>query len=308
MPLPCPGPAAISFLDIQNEFEGSNPIELNEYYRNGGLVPSNNTSVPTSGTISLDNFFCAVNEIVVYITATTTNVNVQSLFGGYWTQNVPKRLIINPGVVVGGTNTISYALNIPSGFGGTVKIDNNGSIRGFGGYGGGTYYGNGGTNGGPAIFAGASGISIDNQGTIYGGGGGGGAGGYGGGGIYLSGFTIPRQVNYTTGGQGGTGGNGLGYLDTITTAPPYGATSLIYHGPKDGGINAGRGAVGGDGGARGSGGNPGLTGSNGIDESGSDPGWVTGKTGYNGGLAGYYIVNNANVTWTTLGTVAGRVG
>ena len=59
MPLPCPGPAQISLVDIQNEFGGSNPIGLNEYYRNGGLVPSNNTSVPTSGAISLGDFFCA---------------------------------------------------------------------------------------------------------------------------------------------------------------------------------------------------------------------------------------------------------
>jgi hypothetical protein len=59
MPLPCPGPAQISLVDIQNEFGGSNPIGLNEYYRNGGLVPSNNTNVPTSGSISLGDFFCA---------------------------------------------------------------------------------------------------------------------------------------------------------------------------------------------------------------------------------------------------------
>lgn len=56
MALPASG--AISLLDIQNEFGGANPIALSEYYRGGTYVPntSNNTSIPTSGTISLNDF------------------------------------------------------------------------------------------------------------------------------------------------------------------------------------------------------------------------------------------------------------
>lgn len=57
MPLPASGP--ISLLDLQNEFGGSNPIGLNEYYRNGGLVGASNTNVPTSGAISLSQFYGA---------------------------------------------------------------------------------------------------------------------------------------------------------------------------------------------------------------------------------------------------------
>lgn len=42
----------ISLLDIQNEFGGSNPIQLNEYY---GVA----SGIPTSGQISLSNFYGA---------------------------------------------------------------------------------------------------------------------------------------------------------------------------------------------------------------------------------------------------------
>lgn len=54
MVLPCSG--TISLLDIQNEYGGSNPIGLNEYYRNGAYV-TNNNNVPTSGTIRFSDFF-----------------------------------------------------------------------------------------------------------------------------------------------------------------------------------------------------------------------------------------------------------
>ena len=48
MALPSSGP--ISLLDIQNEFGGTNPIGINEYYGAAG-------GVPTSGTISFDDFY-----------------------------------------------------------------------------------------------------------------------------------------------------------------------------------------------------------------------------------------------------------
>lgn len=133
MPLPCPS-GQISLADIQNEFGGSNPTSINEYYANGGLVPAGTGTVPTSGQISFSDFFCALNEIVIYITQNSENVNVQSLFGSYWTQSIRKRLVINPGVVVGSRYTSSPALNIPSGAVSTLTVDNYGSIQGAGGY------------------------------------------------------------------------------------------------------------------------------------------------------------------------------
>lgn len=50
---------SISLNDIQTEFGGSNPININEYYRGGAYVPDTaaNSGIPTSGTISLNDFY-----------------------------------------------------------------------------------------------------------------------------------------------------------------------------------------------------------------------------------------------------------
>lgn len=48
---------AITLLQIQNEFGGTNPIALSEYYRGGTYVPNSVTSLPTQGSISLSNFY-----------------------------------------------------------------------------------------------------------------------------------------------------------------------------------------------------------------------------------------------------------
>ena len=54
-----PSSGALSLNSIQGEFGGSNPIGLNEYYRGGSLVPnhSNTASIPTSGTIDVQDFY-----------------------------------------------------------------------------------------------------------------------------------------------------------------------------------------------------------------------------------------------------------
>ena len=59
MALPASG--TITLDDLQTEFGGSNPISLSEYYRGGSLVPdtATNSGVPTSGAISLDDFYGA---------------------------------------------------------------------------------------------------------------------------------------------------------------------------------------------------------------------------------------------------------
>ena len=167
------GSSPIEILKIQWEFGGTSPIQMNEYYRNGAYVTSNNTNVPTSGTISFANFYGAEIEIVVYITANSTNVSAYNLFGSYYNQNVLKRLVINPGVTVGASDRQHYALDCENSMGGRMIIENYGSILGAGGY------ANGGS-GGPAIAISSNNISINNQGFIYAGGGGGGQGGWGG--------------------------------------------------------------------------------------------------------------------------------
>lgn len=53
---------AISLSDLQTEFGGSNPISMSEYYRGGSYVPNlsaSNASIPTSGSISLGDFYGA---------------------------------------------------------------------------------------------------------------------------------------------------------------------------------------------------------------------------------------------------------
>lgn len=59
MTLPTSGPLSLS--DIQTEFGGTNPISLSEYYAGGANVPSGtsgtNGPVPTSGTISISDFY-----------------------------------------------------------------------------------------------------------------------------------------------------------------------------------------------------------------------------------------------------------
>jgi hypothetical protein len=59
-----PSSGTISLNDLQTEFGGSNPIAISEYYRGGGLVPdvAVNANVPTSGQISLSNFYGASNS------------------------------------------------------------------------------------------------------------------------------------------------------------------------------------------------------------------------------------------------------
>ena len=126
--MPCPGSGKITIQDIVNEFGGSAPHALTEYYRNGSNVPGNNTSVPESGQISLTEFYSAVNEIIHTHSSDATHQNYATVFGTNWASTVPKRIVINSGVTIGGTS--DHAMTLPTGMGGTLVIDNNGSIEG----------------------------------------------------------------------------------------------------------------------------------------------------------------------------------
>ena len=206
------GSGAISMTDIVDEFGGSVPHSLSEYYRNGGAVPGNNTNVPTSGTISLSNFYNAVNEIQLTISSTTTNYQLSSAFGSNWSTAVPKRLTINNGVTVG-SSTTTAAMTIEGSMGGTLVVQNSGSIIGKGGAGSSS------GSGGPGYTAvkcdqnGNITFQNNSNGAIYGGGGGGGRGGNGGTG--------------GTGGQGGTGGNGSYATGSIVFATHFRGDSFL---------------------------------------------------------------------------------
>ena len=72
------GSAPISITDLVTEFGGSAPHSLTEYYRGGSLVPdtATNASVPTSGAISLTDFFGSSS-----VTAWSTTMTVGGITG-----------------------------------------------------------------------------------------------------------------------------------------------------------------------------------------------------------------------------------
>lgn len=75
MPIPASGP--LSMTDIQTEFGGTNPIGLSEYYAGGGLVPPGTTgtfgAVPSSGAISIQNFYGTSNVVYFFATLGLSN-------------------------------------------------------------------------------------------------------------------------------------------------------------------------------------------------------------------------------------------
>ena len=81
-----PSSGTLSIQDIVDEFGGTAPHSLSEYYRNGAYVGSNNTGVPTSGTISLSDFYGASAATVVTVTE-GDQIGVYSYFYGYCNTN-----------------------------------------------------------------------------------------------------------------------------------------------------------------------------------------------------------------------------
>jgi hypothetical protein len=284
------------------------PHSLNEYYRGGPLVPNvpANASIPTSGTIAMNNFYgtggparVAVN---LTIASNTQNYDVFTNRGPtYVAGNTDVTVTVNPGIIVGSSTTPTYAMLVPSAFNpaDTVTIVNNGLIYGAGGNGGpggsgGTVPGNAGGTGGNAIFANRP-TTITNNGTVAGGGGGGGGGG----------GANAARVGTRSGGGGGGGGRGnsgggfgAGGPANSSGAPGGSGTPTSAGGGGAGGTfsgrNGGPGGTGGGLGATGGGGAPGNSG-------------VTNSSGAGGGGAGNYIVGNPFVTWPATGTRLGGV-
>ena len=78
-----PSSGTITMPQIQAEFGGANPIGLNEYYRGGTYVPnwSGTSSIPTSGTISLNDFYGAGNIPTITNITNRTNGGVFTISG-----------------------------------------------------------------------------------------------------------------------------------------------------------------------------------------------------------------------------------
>lgn len=67
----------IGLIDVQNEFGGSIPISISEYYRNGTYTTANNSAIPTENFVSIDKFYGASKYIPGtsgVLTASTTLV------------------------------------------------------------------------------------------------------------------------------------------------------------------------------------------------------------------------------------------
>lgn len=88
--------APIDIGDLVTEFGGSTPHSLTEYYRGGSLVPNTtaNNSVPTSGAISLTDFFGATASGGASDTL-TLGVGVILVFRG----KAPFAGVLNPNTV-----------------------------------------------------------------------------------------------------------------------------------------------------------------------------------------------------------------
>ena len=88
MPLPCPGPAQISLLSIQTEFGGpSSGIGISSYYRNGSIITQKwyVTTIPTSGAISFNNFFCTQKSnfwMVMYYDINNSPITIRFTLNG----------------------------------------------------------------------------------------------------------------------------------------------------------------------------------------------------------------------------------
>lgn len=223
----------VSLGDLQTEFGGTPPTEMEEYYR-GLEVPDalENQNVPTSGTIKLSDFYGSQN--ITYLLSlsfdtTPTNVVIGSvqLQTGYnastnlFLPNYVNKVSVcvvgagGGGAAAKGNSGGSVSSNAPGGGGGALAWANDISISnsilysvtvGAGGAGG-IYNRNyaGSTIGSPG---GASAINWTGRGTLIArGGDGGGASGYanqsGDGGT----FTAPGTTNTAGGGEGGDGGS-----------------------------------------------------------------------------------------------------
>ena len=59
----------ISFSNIQTEFGGTNPIQLSEYYRGAGFVPSTITQIPVIGNQLLLSSFYGLNASAIWFSS-----------------------------------------------------------------------------------------------------------------------------------------------------------------------------------------------------------------------------------------------
>jgi len=286
MALPASG--QISLANIQTEFGGSNPISLSEYYRNGIYVTANNTSVPTSGSVSLSNYYNAVRQFAFSIASNqTTGQNLRALaVAAGWDQAAPVVASINSGVVISSNTTSTAALTVDGSWPGGVTLNNAGTIVGMGGKGGDTTIA--GSPAGVGLQV-SSPLTISNTGVLAGGGGGGGAG------TYWSWNGFNRSTPGSGGASGFTQAAGGGGGPATQGNPSQGPDANGFYSPGGASANWGTGGR-----ASSPGGIGGGWGSNG-DAGGTVDGNYN-QSGYAGGAGGASVSGNSYVTWVATGT------
>lgn len=310
----------IDLTDIQDEFGGTNPIGLSEYYRGGANTTSNNSNVPTSGAISLSDFYGGTSLYIFTISANTQQANVRSLaVSDGWDGASPLKVVIDAGIYVWSDSTSTGGMVVAGSFPAGITIENSGYIIGKGGSGG--VSGNVGLSGGPALVDSTGVLVLLNKSGAYiaGGGGGGfgnayssgggGAGGGNGGGI--SGFYGDNHGPYYGGaggaiGQSGANGsaNGLTLIGLGGGAGGGGGSSPDYGNKSDdpSGAGGGGGRI-----LNGSGGGGGGGAGGSLNNAGSPKGgnWYSaggGGWGASGGGSGGS--GGRGITWSsTTGTV-----
>ena len=204
--MPISSNAPVSLTDIQNEFGGTSPISLSEYY-------SAVSGVPASGAINMGAFRGKSSSTTIAANTNYLQINASSYISSGGTLNIPSS------VWIWSDNTGVPALNVDVA---NATIINNGKIIGKGGDGGNEAGVTSGGAGGPAIRISASGVQIqNNSGAYIAGGGGGGAyvngagandaGGGGGAGGGRGGTSNPNQAGGAGGAIGQQGANGTGH-------------------------------------------------------------------------------------------------
>jgi len=218
---------------------------MSQLYRGGGIVTTNNTNVPTSGAISVSNFYGATKRYSIsYVFDTNTpnaSINVTTI-SGYVAGLSDITITVNNGIYVYSTSTSTPALTLSGGTtGDTITVVNNGFIMGCGGVGGnsGTSSYTAGQAGGAALSLGFNTTVNNTYSSAYIGGGGGGGG---------AGF---RTLSTVSGGGGGGGaGGGAGGSDGFSFAGGSGG-SVGNTGSSGGGSQGGGGGGAGGGGGGG---------------------------------------------------------
>lgn len=300
---------AIKLSEIQTEFTGSNPISLSEYYRGAGYVTGNNTTVPTSGAISVSNFYNTTREFAFTISTsytTTQDLRTLALAAG-WDEAAPVVATVDTGVIIrgaAGAGAVTYTNSPPaSGSDGSTGLTITGSF--------------------PA------GVSLINNGTIYGGGGGGGSGGGyafqsgGNGGAGGDALLVSTPISITNnnviggGGGGGAGNNSWVFQIEGVNTGGGGGGGAVYGGGGGPGIYPGNQA---NPGANGTETTGGAGGSSYADQQNGGAGGNLGQDGvrpydnsnarYSGGLGGAggsAVSGNSYVTWVVTGTLYGAL-